>query len=125
MVYISGMTISEGTEELKGQPFLLNVFEERTCAASIREVIKTRNTERTLIGRKVSCRDIASLDTRLYQSQEFVGSRGHWVRQGGPRVHLQPKSALSLLSKIPEVNLLTPYSSHVLSEVKLRERFHD
>ncbi len=59
MVDISDVTVSEGAEKLKGQPFLLNVFEERARAAIVRKVIQTRVTKRTSIDHKASCIDIA------------------------------------------------------------------
>lgn len=59
MVDISGMTVSEGTEQLKGQPFLLNIFQPRACAAIMRNVVKNRAAERTLGGHRASYKDIA------------------------------------------------------------------
>lgn len=94
MVNISDMAISEGAEELKGQPLLLNIFEERTCAVSMRKVVKIRVAEYTLNGHIVSCRDIASLDTRSYLSQQLFDSQGHWVRPIEPHVRLRTGLAL-------------------------------
>ena len=125
MVDISRVAISEGAEELKGQPFLLDILEEGTCAAEMSTASTIMTTDPTLVYHRANCIDTVSLDNHLCLSREFVGSQGHWVRPGAPRAHLGNRSILITVSRSPEINLLTPYNLHVLLQVKLWERLHN
>lgn len=79
----------------------------------------------TSYDRKASCKDIVAPSSRSCLSRLFFETREHLGHLSRHHVRLHSDVSLAICLDEIQSNLLTPNSLYVVSQVKLRKRFHN
>ena len=117
---IPAMTVTQSAEELKGEPFLLNVLQKRPCAVVIiRMRPQPMACRRTSYDHKESYTSTVARDNHSSLFQISFDNQEHSVRQQGDHVPLMSIVSESIRDTGLDSNLLTPDSFDVFAQLKV------